>query len=381
MKLFSKKSRAQQAGVQTAVKGTVGVHPFTSLDRYSPKSYAELELYSTLREAVPVIDAAVCKLVRLVGGFELKAEDMRFQKPLEQFAQSVRVGAGGVSLNCFVNRYLDQLLTYGCAIGEIVPKSDMRGIEALYNASLEDVAIVSGDNPLETLVCRRDINNTVLQNQGLILSSLLNPEAGSVQGNSLLKGLPFVSSILLKILGCMGNNFDRAGNIRYAVTYKPSDSSGVNARHRAEEIAREWSRAMRDDSRVCDFVAVGDVSVKVIGGDAQILDYDIPMRHILEQIVSKLCIPPFLLGLSWSSTERMSTVQADILTSELEYFRTLLTPVIRQIAQTQLRFLGSDCGVEVIWNNISLQDETELANARLMNARAQEIENALEVTH
>lgn len=381
MKLFSKKSRAQQAGVQTAVKGSAGVHPFTSLDRYSPKSVAELELYSTLREAVPVIDAAVCKLVRLVGGFELKAEDDRFQKPLEQFAQNVRVGAGGVSLNCFVSRYLDQLLTYGCAIGEIVPKSDMRGIESLYNASLKDVAVISGDNPLETLVCRRDINNTVLQNQGLILSSLLNPEAGSVQGNSLLKGLPFVSSVLMKILGCMGNNFDRAGNIRYAVTYKPSDSSGVNARHRAEEIAREWSRAMRDDGRVCDFVAVGDVSVKVIGGDAQILDYDIPMRHILEQIVSKLCIPPFLLGLSWSSTERMSTVQADILTSELEYFRTLLTPVIKRIAQTQLRFLGSDCGVEVIWNNISLQDETELANARLMNARAQEIENSLEVTH
>lgn len=381
VKLFSKKSRAQHAGVQTAVKNSAGMHPFTSLDRYSPQSMAELELYSSLREAVPVIDAALSKIVRLTGDFQVKALDERYQGTLDSFVNTVSVGAGGVSLKSFISRYLDQLLTYGCAVGEMLPRSDLRGIQALYNASLKDVAVAQGENPLQTLVCARDINNTVLSNQNLIVSTLLCPEPGSVQGNSLLKGLPFVSSILMKILGCMGNNFERAGNIRYAVTYKPSDSSGVNARQRAEEIAKEWSRAMRDDRSVCDFVAVGDVSVKVIGGDAQIPDYDVPMRQILEQIVSKLCIPPFLLGLSWSSTERMSSVQADILTSELEYFRTLLTPVIEKIADTQLRFQGADCGVQVEWNNISLQDEVELANARYMNARASEIEKSLEVTH
>ncbi len=381
MKLFSKKSRAQHAGVQTAVKNSAGMHPFTSLDRYSPQSVAEFELYSTLREAVPVIDAALSKIVRLTGDFQVKALDERFQGTLDSFVNAVSVGAGGVSLKSFISRYLDQLLTYGCAVGEMVPRSDLRGIQALYNASLKDVAVTQGENPLRTLVCARDINNTVLSNQNLIVSTLLCPEPGSVQGNSLLKGLPFVSSILMKILGCMGNNFERAGNIRYAVTYKPSDSSGVNARKRAEEIAKEWSRAMRDDRSICDFVAVGDVSVRVIGGDAQIPDYEVPMRQILEQIVSKLCIPPFLLGLSWSSTERMSSVQADILTSELEYFRTLLTPVIEKIADTQLRFQGADCGVQVEWDNISLQDEVELANARYMNAKASEIEKSLEVTH
>ncbi len=380
MRLFSKKNKTQHAGVQTAMKSSAGMHPFTALDRYTPCSVAELELYSTLREAVPVIDAALSKLVRLVGSFQVKAEDERFQKPLEQFVRNVNAGAGGVSLQCFISRYLDQLLTYGCAVGEIVPQTDMRGISALYNASLKDVAVTQGENPLELLVCRRDVENTVLNNQNLILASLLSPEAGSVKGTSLLKGLPFVSSILLKIFGCIGNNWERAGNIRYAVTYKPTEASGVNARQRATEIAKEWSRAMRDDSRVCDFVAVGDVSVKVIGADSQVLDCDVPIRHVTEQIVSKLCIPPFLLGLSWSSTERMSTVQADILTSELEYFRAVLTPVIEKIARTQLRLLGSDSQVFVEWDNISLLDEVELAEARLKNAQALEIENSLEVT-
>ncbi len=374
MKLFSKKNKAQPAPVQTADKRNSYAHPFSALDRYSPCCEAELELYSSLREAVPLIDAALCKLVHLVGNFTISVEDERFQKPLEQFAKTVKVGACSRGLLAFVHKYIDQLITYGTAIGEIVPDSEMRTIAGLYNASLKDVMVARGESPMEAIVCRRDINNTPVENQQLVIASLLNADAGSVKGNSILKGLPFVSSILLKILTCIGNNFDRAGNIRYAVTYKPSDNSGVNARQRASEIAREWSRAMRDDSGVCDFVAVGDVSVKVIGADSQVLDCDIPVRHILEQIVSKLCIPPFLLGLSWSSTERMSSVQADILTSEIEYFRSLLTPVIEKIACTQLRFLGSDSSVSVVWNNVSLQDETELAQARLWNAQAEKIE-------
>ena len=48
---------------------------------------------------------------------------------------------------------------------------------------------------------------------------------------------------------------------------------------------------MRSDS-VCDFVSVGDVSIKVIGAESDMPDCDIPVRHILEQIIAKLGIPP-----------------------------------------------------------------------------------------
>lgn len=104
---------------------------------------------------------------------------------------------------------------------------------------------------------------------------------------------------------------------------------------------------------------------------------DIEVRHLLEQIVSKLGIPPFLLGLSWSSTERMSSQQADILTSELEFYRTLLNPVISKICRYFLRLEGLCDDFEIVWSNISLQDETELAQARLHNAQAMQIESTL----
>jgi hypothetical protein len=131
---------------------------------------------------------------------------------------------------------------------------------------------------------------------------------------------------------------------------------------------------MQPGAGVSDFVAVGDVSIRVIGADNQILDSEIPVRQLLEQIVAKLGVPPFLLGLSWSSTERMSSQQADILTSELESYRRLLEPVIEKICRMWLLLNGYSERMEIIWEDISLQDTVDLAGARLKNAQAAKLE-------
>ena len=85
----------------------------------------------------------------------------------------------------------------------------------------------------------------------------------------------------------------------------------------------------------------------------------------------------FLLGFSWSSTERMSAQQADILTSELEYYRRILDSTIRKICDMYFRLSGIKTDFDIIWDNINLQDEVELARARLLNAQAEKLENAL----
>lgn len=158
-------------------------------------------------------------------------------------------------------------------------------------------------------------------------------------------------------------------------------NSFAYSKERAMTIAKEWSDGMQSarNGIVKDFVAVGDIDIKVIGAENQLIDTNVPVRQLLEQILSKLSIPPFLLGLNWTSTERMSAQQVDILTSELEYYRRLLTPVLRTVVLTFLRLNGCNSGVEIIWDNINLQDESELAKARLYNAQAEalEIENAL----
>ena len=218
--------------------------------------------------------------------------------------------------------------------------------------------------------------------QELLLFTPFQPEVGSPYGVSLLRSMPFLTGILLNIYQAMGMNWERMGNVRFAVVYKPGDAplEQSMAQERSRQIAREWSAAMEAgrDGRVRDFVAVGDVDIKVIGADNQVLDSEVPVRQILEQFVARTGIPPFLLGLSWSSTERMSTQQADMMTSELTAIRRGLEPVVERICELWLALHGFDRRVTVDWEDINLQDLVEEARAELYREQAEELRLARE---
>lgn len=378
MGIFRKKPKEKKTLVQCAPVMTGSSHPFALINSYKPLTDVELDLYSSLREALPIIDAAIGKIIRLMGTFDIMCQSDFTTKRVEEFLKNVNVCNGNTGINNFVFTYLEDLLTYGQAVGEIVLGSDMKNIEALYNANLKDIKLYPKDGPLNFTVCKREMGREEeIPYPELILCSMLNPEAGRTRGTSILRGLPFVSGILLKIFQSIGQNWDRAGNIRFAVTYKP-ESTTACTQENAQQIADEWSRVMRDKHNTCDFVSVGDISIKTIGADNQILDCDVPVRHITEQIVAKLSMPPFLLGLSWSTTERMSSQQADILTSELEYYRGCLNPALRKIIKMYLNLQGIDEDFDIVWNNINLQDELELSQARLNKANALRIEKEIE---
>lgn len=349
-------------------------HPFMSLSSYNPTS-PDMELYKSLREAIPVIDAALFKLIRLLGSFQVLCDNKKAEKELKDFLQSVNVGGTRCGIDAFISSFFEQLLTYGTAVGEIC--TDGRSITHLFNADLKSVSLGYGETPLD-IVVSSDSGSGVfkpVKYPSLVLLSVHNPEPGKLYGTSILKGLPFVSDILLKIYNTIGINWERVGNVRFAVTYKPQNDAvdKAYAKERAIQVASEWSRAMEKGGSVKDFVAVGDVSIKAIGADNQILDSAVPVRQMLEQIVSKLGIPPFLLGLNWSTTERMSYQQADVLTSEIDSYRRELNPIISKICSLWLRMNGYDCDFDIEWNSITLQDITELSQSRLHDAQTQKI--------
>ncbi len=345
----------------------------------------ESGLYDRLRAEVPVIDACFGKIIRLVGDFTVKAEDEAFQRELDRFCREVRVGVSGKSIYTFADMYLDSLLTYGKAVGMIIADQRSRSIKGLAVADSSLYHIKQGRGPLDMEVYfdNGGTNGTKMKvrDPERLLYTALNPSPKHPEGVSLLRGLPAISSVLMRIYQCIGQNFDRVGNVRYAVTYKPTaDGDRIFAKERAKEIAAAWSDGMQSAKNgiVKDFVAVGDVDVKVIGAENQIIDTEVPVRQLLEQIAAKLSVPPFLLGLNWSTTERMSAQQADILTSELEYYRRLLTPVLEEVCSAHLRLCGCGGRAQVEWANINLQDEEALAKSRLYNAQAREIELRLE---
>ncbi len=379
MRLFKNRQTPKTAVAVTQTN--TQSNPFGILDGYVPLSTPQSKLYYALREAVPVIDAAVFKLVRLTSGFEVKCRDAKAQAALDIFLKSVPVGGNQCGIDAFISTYFEQLLTCGTAVGEIV--TDGRGhIAALYNAPLKDIELRRAGNGINIeIFVRQGFEAVPVKYPDLVMLSVLNPEPGQLEGNSMLKGLPFVSSVLMKIFGTVGTNWERVGNVRFAVTYKPQNDAidRAYAKDRALQVAKEWGETMQTGGAVRDFVAVGDVQIKVIGADNQILDSEVPVRQMLEQIVAKTGLPPFMLGLLWSSTERMSSQQADALTSELEAYRRILTPVILQICGTFLRFNGFSAGTEVIWDDITMQDQIDLSRARLYDAQAANVAAQAEI--
>ena len=367
-----KEKRRQRLEVQTRREER---HPFGALEGYVPLGGGELTLYRAIREAVPLVDAAIGKLVRLAGGVRVTAPEG--QRGLEEFLRTVDVGRGRRGLQAFLDEYLDSMLVCGQGVGEMVVDRSRGEIAALLCADPAYIELREGESPLDFAVCarRRDGKVEELERQELVLFTPLQPEAEHPYGVSLLRSMPFLTGILLKIYQATGMNWERMGNARYAVVYKPGSGDGSWARERGEEIAREWSAAMQagKGGNIRDFVAVGDVDIRVIGADNQVLDSQVPVRQILEQLVAKTGIPPFLLGLSWSATERMSAQQADMMTSEITALRRSLTPVVERVCEMWLRLHGYAGRPAVEWEDINLQDLVEEARAELYREQAETI--------
>ncbi len=369
-----RKKRKEQAAVGAACQLRGGqTHPFGNLRGFVPLGLGEERVYREIREAIPVLDAAVGKLVRLSGGFAVKCVNTQAQAAMDRFKKEVPCGRGQVGLDSFLGGYVDSLLTVGRAIGEIVvANGKVRGV---CWADATRVQIQEGDSPMETVIWGPDEKGIMrpLPYQHLLLLTTHNPEPEHPYGVSIFRGMPFLADTLMKIYAAVGSNWERAGNVRYSIVCKDGDLDPAMAQERGSQMAEAWSRAMEDgkNGTVRDFVAVGDVQIKVIGGEAPIPDSQVPVRQILEQLVAKTGLPPFLLGLNWSTTERMSTQQADILTSELWALRRNVEPALAKICKTYLALEGLDDRISIEWNDISLQDITQEARAELYKAQAE----------
>lgn len=373
--------KTNKAGVTAVCQLRGGsTHPFTAMKNFVALGAGEERMYRQVREAVPVLDAAVGKLVRLCGGFEVRCRNGAAQEKLNEFLRFLPCGRGQVGIDSFLSGYLDSLLTYGRAVGELVIQGGK--LRAVCWGDVTLLEMQEGESPLETVIWGPDSRGSLrpLPYQNLLLFTALNPEPGHPYGVSMFRGMPFLANILMTIYQTLGSNWERAGNVRYSVVCKGGeDLDPATAQERGKAVAAEWARAMEDSKNgtVRDFVAVGDVQIQVIGGEAPILDSEVPVRQILEQLVAKTGLPPFLLGLNWATTERMSTQQADLLTSELWALRRTVEPAMQKICRTFLALEGMDDRVEIVWDDISLQDITQEAQADLYRAQAEKYRNEI----
>ncbi|MEW8956691.1 hypothetical protein [Clostridium sp.] len=381
---FFKKKKDEPVTAVVQTRDTLS-HPFNELDKYIPLK-VEYNLYKSMREAVPVLDTAINRIVRLVGTFDIKCESDKQEEEIREFLNNVKVNSNQTGIYPFVESYLDQLIECGNSAGEIILNNGKNDIYALKNIDIRTIKLKQTDNPLIHLVCQEqpgEIEPVVLPYQDLILFTPLDPEGDSPYGVSLYRSMPFMVSILLKIFTATDLNWERFGNPRYSVTYIPTNDNmdGKKVKERIKLIEDSFNETMKNNKKgkVSDFIGVGNIGIKVIGADNQILDAEVPVKQVLEQLVAKTGLPPFLLGLSWSTTERMSQQQADFLTSELDNYRDEVTPMIQYIIDMWQTITGKNIPYEIVWDEINLQDAVEMARADLFKqqARGKEIENII----
>ena len=87
---FFKNKKTSSASVQTAPVAIKNDYPFKVLEKSTAYSNSELKLYKVLKEAVPIIDAAISKILRLTGEFKIVCETEYVQEKINNGVISIK---------------------------------------------------------------------------------------------------------------------------------------------------------------------------------------------------------------------------------------------------------------------------------------------------
>jgi len=344
----------------------------------------DLDLYDLIRELSPIADVAVLKLVRLIGDFRLDAQgNTAARKVLDDTKKSVKVGWFDGGFSSYMNQLSDSAIAKGFGIGELVPDVMLRGIDRLKVARANDFRFIDKDGRLVLgQLDKYGFRPVEMQNPSLIHYLAFDLRDGHPQGVSMYASIPSIFKTLLRIQRAIDSTVWRIGDPTFLVLRE----GGVG--ETASDVSASVGRYLDDLQDVMvsrkagglvdlgfGYPNDGDAQITVLGSDVTLPDMSNNIKSTMEQIIAKTGLPPFMFGLSWSTTERMAKEQSDMLTSDIWSWRARLDPIIERVFTTALILAGMN-GVKWSheWYPVNLQDDQKTAQARHLNAAAQEKE-------
>ncbi len=384
MRIFGYEIRKVRQGQQSTrrTEGTsaqsreVWQSPYLNSLRQQVPLNADLKLYKMLREAIPCLDTAVDKLVRLLGFPEIVADEP-LKSEIETWMRGVRCPPLQSGMNSWFVNHVDSMLWSGKAVSEIVPTNNRKDIYALVNIDPETIVYQNiPDDPLSLAVAQKQNGKPepVVLDPEWIAVNLYNPGTNP-HGRSLYASLPFISEIMLTVESALRNTWERFGTPTYQVNFEtPSDwvdPDGSKIRAIMKVIEDNFVDAMeaRKAGQIKDFFS-SNIKVSVVGAAGETLEFPTTHRAIMEQIAGKTGLPSWMLGFTWSSTERLSSNQVDMLTSTINSIWDELYPDLYRIIQRWMVLTGRRGEFEIVRNAVNLQDAVETARAELIEAQA-----------
>lgn len=387
-----------------------------ALGTFTPRE-VNPHLYEALREALPILDGAINRLVTLDGIVRVTGTNKELVATINDgLMASIPVNDAEAGLQAAYASQGGELYEQGLGLVEMV--MDKRGRE-LIGLRVPDAKGIAFDRDPETLQLRwwyraparsgslrRDgtdqVEAVLRRGVSAVTSAVLTghdytqldpsrmvyavnqPEADNPYGVSVMRSMEFVAQILLKIQNATGHVWDRFGDPSYKLTYKTknrrlADDAAALATRR-DRLARDLAATInaKRAGNSADFVqAIGaddDILLEVIGGKDQVMEIEMPARHMLEQIVGKTGVPAWLLGLQWTTAERLAQQQSEMVLQESRTRFERRLPGLRRIVETWLRGRGltwKPGDWQLVQELPSLHDELKRAQAAFLNAQTE----------
>lgn len=350
-----------------------------TLGSYVPLT-VDYAIYDAIREGIPFIDTAIRKLSRMVGGFKVKSDNEAAAEKVNAGLAALRVFGICSGFDTFERSYVSSLLQYGKSCAEIVLSENGRAIYELTIVPTKRVKLVVAEKG-EVLLGEVGVAGLKpYDRQDLFAYTAMNVDGDNPHGTSILRSLPFVTNISLIMQNALRQRWMRHG----APSFVFFEELPETVQYNDEDIAKRqgawsssWQAAMKErweQQDIRDFFAITQGSMRVETAEPrQNPEYVDPWRSLAEQIVGTTELAPFMLGLQWSTTERLSQQQADMIISLIMGIRQETETAYMHIVDWWARLNGVRAEFTADWPDVSLQDAVETARADLMQAQAAKV--------
>jgi hypothetical protein len=354
----------------------------SGINSYVPRELS-FSLIAQYRRSIPVIKRTTEILAGFVGCccFEVEGNEPASDW-LNEWWQAViygdNVGRGGYT---WQNDLIDQAMCFGFCVGETEASPMRDGVARLWSYASPSIGFKTDPLGVLQVVQQTGMGEIKTLNLETIVRMTHDPIACNPQGESFLLALPDFSQALLDIFHAHRSTWRRNGIPIYHVhTQLPAtldDPEGAIAASVVADVGESWSAVMKTqyvDGQATDFFTanVGETKVSVIGADGAVMDIAVSNKTLMEQIIAATGIPPFLFGMQWSTTERLSKTQADLLLNTIDGIRREVEWPIQQAAERHRQLAGRKdaAGFKICWNDVSLDDLEATARAASFDAAA-----------
>lgn len=406
---FNGRSKRALAGQSLTARQSAAQGPYTTMFADMLPREINPYLYEGLRETIPIIDGAIDRLCTLDGILRVETENTKLDNLITEFMEGVQVNDIDHGLQTFYKIAANEKYEQGFVVGSYDLGARRAGVTRLRVADSKGVYFRRVDGVLRLWYAppapkrgngdgvdkmQRALRNNYASynfsahNLGFreldtstVFYQAIDVEADNPYGVSKLRSLEFSGQTLLTISNAIQQTWQRFGDPIFDLTYKTSARvTTTELEARRKQLSDNLAAALeaKRGGNAVDFVnAVGrddDIILKVVGHDNQTLEIETPARHLLEQIVAKWGVPPWMFGIVWGTSERLSDRQSDMAIQDTKTRFANARGGLEKIIATDLRAKGitwTRGDWRLIQELPNLKSEMETAQAEFLRAQTQ----------